>query len=955
MFCLPISNNRMKCLSFERSGTGIFFITDTGQIPTSFRTAVKRKDVKIIKNAIVKRTVCLLTLVCLLTALSVHAHSASAFEKSIADFPESYRVLLREVHERHPNWVFHPMQTGLSFYDAVATENRGNNSLVPASNNYSYIFKSHAAGDYDAASDSYIRKDGGFCNANRYAVSYFMDPRNHLNDAAIFQFEDLSFDSSFTTQAVDVVLDGTFMYKTKVTYYTADGTQKTSKETYAEMIYDAGKAYNINPCFLASKIRNEIGASPSGSVTGRNSTYPGIYNFYNIGASDGAGAITRGLAWAANTTSGTYHRPWTTPKKSIVGGAEFFAATYIAKGQFTSYLQRFNVNPDSSYATYQHQYMTNVSGAAEQSYGSYYTYLSNGLLDNAFIFSIPVYENMTGENDNSGTLTLQDAKSQKAEVALSFNINVRTGPSQNYDKLDLTLAPGTKVTVLDTTFTDSIYYDSILRYPNWYQIRFKQNGTTYKGYVPCGFMRVTTSVGVKRGAYTPKASGSKDLQYRFVSITPDTVSVVNETQLNFTAAGRATVLAYDSTGRFAILNYTVSDSGAAQPTTKPTTTNPTTTTAPHLTTHPVTLDPVQKLWQSSGTADSVTVQWEAVPGATGYRVYRFDTASHSFQPLQDAKQTSFSISALQPGESVLIKIKAFQEKNGKTYWSDASPALGAVTTPDAPAGLKQTGSASDAVTLTWKAVNGASGYQLYQYDSTAGSYKKITSSAQTTCTVTALSPDTAYRFTVRAVYQLTDKALESADSNPAAAHTGPAKVSGLHQKSTTTAGYKLSWNAVDHAAGYKVFRIDPQTTKLTLVMKTAKTTVKIKNQAPSTLTLYAVKAFSKTDGGTYYGTNSDECLAASAPEQTTGCKQYAASDNSAGIKWTAVPNASGYAIYRYTGESWKKLKTTEKTKAVIRSLPSDSTMKFRVRAFIRVNGQVIWGKSSVAFKVQTDK
>ena len=50
-----------------------------------------------------------------------------------------------------------------------------------------------------------------------------------------------------------------------------------------------------------------------------------------------------------------------------------------------------------------------------------------------------------------------------------------------------------------------------------------------------------------------------------------------------------------------------------------------------------------------------------------------------------------------------------------------------------------------------------------------------------------------------------------------------------------------------------------------------------------------------------------------------------------------------------------KLKTVEKAKAIVRSLPSNTSMKFRVRAFIRVNGQVIWGKYSAAFKVETDK
>lgn len=897
-----------------------------------------------------KRSLLVFSVLLLLAALPFAAQGASSFEKSLAGFPESYRVILREVHEKHPNWVFKPMQTDLRFTDAVDAESSYNRSLVPASNNYSYIFKSHESSDYNAEGDYYIQKDGGFCTANKYAVSYFMDPRNHFTDGGIFQFEDLSFDSSFNVDAIEVILSGTFMYQTKPTYYTSSGATKTSDETYAEMIYSAGKSYNINPCYLASKIRSEIGSTPSGSVTGRNSTYPGIYNYYNIGATDGSGAITRGLAWAANSSAGTYHRPWTSPKKSIVGGAEFLAATYIAKGQFTGYLQRFNVNPDSSYQVYQHQYMTALHGAAEQSYSSYYTYLSNGLLDNAFIFSIPVYEDMQGASDNSGSLTIEDAKNQTATVALSSNINVRKGPSQNYDKLDFTLAPGTKVTILDTFFTDTMYYDSILRYPNWYKIKFKQDGTTYTGYVPCGFLKIQTATSVARGDYTPKTKGGRELKFRYVSLNPDKVTVVNDTSLTFKSTGAAGVLAYDSTGRFAILNYNISSSGT-NPTTKPTT-EPSTkaTTEPPATETtqptPVTVAVPQNLKQNAGTDNSVTIAWDAVSNASGYRVYVYDAAKKSFQPQLTASKPSATVTDLAAGKTALIKVKAFLEKNGKSYWSDASAALTVYTTLAAPAGFKQSGSSTDSISLSWKAVSGASYYQVYRYDKSSKSFQKLLTGGQTTCTVTALSTDTAYRFKVRAVRDLPGGLLEGKLTGECKAVTGPAVVKGLKQASTTSSSYKLVWDAVTGAAGYKVFSIDPKTYAYTLVGKTKKTKLKISDLSAGELTVYVVKAYSKKDGGTYYGSFSTEFLASTCPAKVKSVEQIESGPSTVTFTWKEVNNASGYCVYRYTGSGWKKIATLTDTKAKVDSLPSGSVIKFRVRAFIRVNGQVLWGAYS---------
>lgn len=90
----------------------------------------------------------------------------------------------------------------------------------------------------------------------------------------------------------------------------------------------------------------------------------------------------------------SYNRPWTSPKKAIVGGAEFISSSYINKGQFTSYLKKFNVNPNSSYSVYNHQYMANLAAPYSEAYTSYKTYKENKLLELPLEFTIPIFENM---------------------------------------------------------------------------------------------------------------------------------------------------------------------------------------------------------------------------------------------------------------------------------------------------------------------------------------------------------------------------------------------------------------------------------------------------------------------------------------------------------------------------------------------------------------------------------
>lgn len=89
-----------------------------------------------------------------------------------------------------------------------------------------------------------------------------------------------------------------------------------------------------------------------------------------------------------------YKRPWTSPKKAIEGGALFISKSYISKGQYTSYLKKFNVNPNGHYAVYNHQYMANLRAPMSESSSTYNSLSKNGLLNNSINFVIPQFDNM---------------------------------------------------------------------------------------------------------------------------------------------------------------------------------------------------------------------------------------------------------------------------------------------------------------------------------------------------------------------------------------------------------------------------------------------------------------------------------------------------------------------------------------------------------------------------------
>lgn len=386
-----------------------------------------------------------------------------------AGFPESYVHLLSRLHTQHPNWKFEPYHTGLNWAEAVAAECSGGRSLIV--HTADEIFKSKAAGCYDPATGAYTFVESGFVTASEFAVSYYMDPRNFLREEYILQFESLAYNAAADELAViEKILAGSVL-SGQILYKNSHGELLSIDTTYAQAMLDAGRRHGVNPYFLASKIRNEVG-SGGATISGTVSGYEGLYNFYNIYAY-GASSIQQSLAWAGSGT--TYSRPWTTPVRSIDGGAEYIAAGYINRGQNTSYFQRFNV---VSKPYYSHQYMTALHGAAEEALNSYKA-LSPDVLDAERTFVIPVYNNMP-----QSSAYLADSISlvnYAGSGVANASVNLRTTPTTvGSNKSGVVLPEGTPVAILEEVRSSGTDF---MKYPYWYKVAYTSGTGSHEGYV----------------------------------------------------------------------------------------------------------------------------------------------------------------------------------------------------------------------------------------------------------------------------------------------------------------------------------------------------------------------------------------------------------------------------------------------------------------------------------------
>ena len=394
-------------------------------------------------------------------AAGVATFASYNYKTELAKFPKSYQTLLAKLHKKYPNWVFIADQTNLDF--ATAVDKEANNALSYLSPSAcSFLMSSAVKNTY----------------ANSNTIAYYMDPRNYFNEKDIFLFVDIDNHSSYTQAGVKSVLSGTDLAK---------------GDTYAKTILNAGSKNDMNPYFLAGKIITETGGLLSQTaISGKNKKYPGIYNFYNIGAYTGA---EDGLKWASQ--KGSYQRPWNTQTKSISGGASMIYSNFYKQGQETIYYTRFNVGPRAAYAKYYHQYMSSLYGAANEAERMYKGYQTSGM-NGKCVFHIPVFKNMPS---TCSLLNLSDARdavhftkvTEKAKA--KAEVRLRSGPANTYDTVK-TIPTGATFTIHGGVATDNANKAYQIANPYWFYVTYA--GT--KGYVSAEMIRVNTSYNLKKGS-----------------------------------------------------------------------------------------------------------------------------------------------------------------------------------------------------------------------------------------------------------------------------------------------------------------------------------------------------------------------------------------------------------------------------------------------------------------------
>ena len=153
----------------------------------------------------------------------------------------------------------------------------------------------------------------------------------------------------------------------------------------------------------------------------------------------------------------------------------------------------------------------------------------------------------------------------------------------------------------------------------------------------------------------------------------------------------------------------------------------------------------------SSTADTIILKWKQVPGANGYRLYKYDSSAKKYTLIKTLSKTNCKITGVVSGSTYKFKLAAYVEKNGKKTDQTFTDVI-KVTTKKLSAPLNLTAREdSGRIELTWSAVKNADAYRIYKYDDSSKKFVQYKDVTGTRYSFTGAEAGKTYKFKAAAL------------------------------------------------------------------------------------------------------------------------------------------------------------------------------------------------------------
>jgi len=346
--------------------------------------------------------------------------------------------------------------------------------------------------------------------------------------------------------------------------------------------------------------------------------------------------------------------------------------------------------------------------------------------------------------------------------------------------------------------------------------------------------------------------------------------------------------------------------------------------------------------------NSLKIAWAAVSGASGYEVSYATSEGGTYTNLALLTTTSASIPSLITNTSYYVRVRAYRLVGTTKVYSGYSSVVSNKPIPSTPV-LTATSIAYDSLKITWAAIAGATGYELYHLDPSTSAYDLLSDTALLTYTESGLVTGANSSYKIKAYRLVGDTKVYSLESTVITAKAIPSTVTGFAVSSPKYSELSLSWTAVTGATGYEVSRSTAIAGTYTVLANVESAVSYVSTGlAFNTTYYYKIRPYTTVNSVKVYGGLSAVVSGKTALVSVSGQAARSTSYTSNYVSWPAVTGASGYEIYfsKGTSATYTLLKALTTTSFSHTALTTNTKYNYKVRAYRLVGKVKVYGAFS---------
>lgn len=332
----------------------------------------------------------------------------------------------------------------------------------------------------------------------------------------------------------------------------------------------------------------------------------------------------------------------------------------------------------------------------------------------------------------------------------------------------------------------------------------------------------------------------------------------------------------------------------------------------------------------------IKVSWEAYDGADAYAVFRNDDGI--FTQVATVTDTYFIDTNVQSAKTYSYAVAVIIGETRGVLNSNNAPQLVYIAPPQTVKAVNGV----DSATVSWSAVEGATGYKVYRY--TDGNFDRRVLIANVDASTLShtdknVASGKTYYYTVCTVD------FEKSSVNSAPLINTFLAVAEIKSVTNVYEGVTVTWSAVNGAQKYNLYRKVYGGNWVFITSVDAKETLSYTDSKAvnGKKIYYAVRAVSENGLGTYLAKGTTYITAPKISYSNSAAGVY--------IKWDKNPEAVNYWVYRKAGNAkyWTRVAIVTTNYYSDRNVSSGTDYTYTVRAY---NGTVLSGYNTVGWKTR---